>query len=1786
MNRQQTLIRLAVLGLLLALVVGPAQAQGPLSRSQTTTITFEETIPQPQVVRNQYCNNTATNKGVEFLEPVRIFAPTVQTASPTHAVINEFPSMEFDEVKTVKVRFTTSQSQVSMKVGLDRYYPFQVTATLYAYSSDTPGTGFINYATTYRGYGPTPITQTLSLSSAAGDIRSVEIDFTGPSSGNYAFEVVDDLTFSSVGPTCTGADTTDPTVQITKPISAGQTFYNPNIELAFKASDSGTGVAKVQVSFLDASSSELSSFYVCGGSGVPPCPVPSNNLSYDFYTYLPLNTATIRVKAWDFAGNSGQAERSLTLTWFGNSFNLWAMAMEITQGIQSWLPTSTQHTAVITPTFTYPAAPTAVPLVAGRTTIVRVYAGVENTVSGVPVTKARAWLRCYTDAAFSISCSGPTKLSPKNQPPQIPREITVRPGDSLDTKRRDTRLSWNFELPGAWIQAGRIYLEAEVAPPTGVTECGTCYDAANRIRVSQVDFNTVPNFTNNLVHLVRISRQLSGTTTAPTQAQINAPTDFFRKTYPVDEASVSSTPNATWTLNDCGNNCDPDPQKNLDVRCGRVTGLLANSFPNKANKMAVLAVIDTGYPCSGRGGGGYAYTNAGAPAKTGGEEVGHAVGLSHAGPPPGHGAECQAASGGCDNDWPWPHGTTGAFGFDILNWTVQPPGTTEADLHDFMSYGSPNWVSPRNWIRVYNAFTNSNLAYPKSGQQSSAGGELKASVAPEIAPTTALTATSSYLLVRGEFDEDAGWTLRPAYELQFPQGSHDDLGEGDYTIELLNALEQVVSVRHFSLPPGHIDTDDPETVLIPPPSFVEILPLPEGVETIALRTVTETLAVVSRSANVPSVEILSPTADGFEGQPDNPIIRWQGRDADENPLYYMVQYSPAASGRQEPDWQTLASDLTAEELPISLADLPGGSIAMVRVLASDGFNTGVATSPNFVVTGKPPRAEILAPSDGTIIGEGDRIVLRGTAWDLEDGLLNPGDLSWYSDRDGLLGTGRRLEVTTLSPGTHEVTLQAQDSDGQFGTAVIAIQVTERVNTQPTADAGPDQNMSAGDTILLDGTPSGDPDGDALTYHWALVSKPAGSSPWLTDPGAPDPGFFAGHAGDYELELTVHDGQVGSLPDRVTVHVTGSAVGSCPDFDDDDQVTAADLQMAANAWRSTDTTYDLNRDDLVTVLDLMLVARAWGDCILPPTPEEDPFNRIYQVTMDEYGQGSGFEMSVIPEDAFWEETIDPVPKEDDVVPDPPQRIHPVLAQMIAEDPTAVKPVIILLEEDVQIPRFPDLPDGVRRDSPDGEPFAAQAQELINVLLTQRSASTQEFVAAAAELGVELRVVEQFWLINGFLTEIQLSQVESLLNISQLAYIQPRFAGEEPPQDGNANNDVADGRFRIVSDPYFNLNLTNGYIGLLDTGIRTTHVLFNNPSHVDYIRDCVNGGKYCNNTNANGWNPNDSFWNHGTSSAAIIVGNNRLGDAYRGVTAITLDSWQIYDNGGLDTAAAVRAFQRAVAVLDRVIVGEIQASEGENGAIALAADNAYNAGAVIVAANGNFGPNAKTVRSPGLAHKAIGVGAYNVVSQAQYNNQGRGAAPDGRYKPDLQAPTDSETASNGGNNALHVFTGTSGATPYAAGAAALMRNWLRQYKTWDNGHVYAHLMNSGTLSWPNYDNTRGLGQLRMPVNGVVWWGKVSVNQGTVINIPINIPSNRRDLRASLWWPEARTEKHDDIDVHLIDPSGVEQAKGYSGVSIFERAQVPGSLAAGTWKVRIKGYNVKSGPQTVYWVVDVHN
>lgn len=557
-----------------------------------------------------------------------------------------------------------------------------------------------------------------------------------------------------------------------------------------------------------------------------------------------------------------------------------------------------------------------------------------------------------------------------------------------------------------------------------------------------------------------------------------------------------------------------------------------------------------------------------------------------------------------------------------------------------------------------------------------------------------------------------------------------------------------------------------------------------------------------------------------------------------------------------------------------------------------------------------------------------------------------------------------------------------------------------------------------------------------------------------------------------------------------------------------------------------------------------------------------------------------------------------PQERPQEPIPPRRkLHPRLLALVDGDAPGTVNVVIPFEDKVEIPRFPALDPRFPRKDAKNAPARATAERLVRELREKRADTYRQRAAELERNGA--KVIETFWLIDAVVAETPVSSLLRLADREEVLAIVPVDSGEPPPDDGNPRNDVEDGRARIASDPHF--ELSGGFIGLLDTGVRDRHWQFNEPSTIDLKLDCVHGGDNC----AGGGNPDDDCWNHGTSSAAILTGNARLGGPFRGVTKITVDSFKVYPSvfdgklcdsvaSGLDTVASVRAFQAAVAALDKVIVAQI-AQVTENGPIAQAANAAFKAGAVVVAANGNEGTGSAdgSVTEPANTSRVLGVGNFSVIDDSQIATQGRGPGIDGRIKPDFQAPTLTETAGNGcrvlrncsgvfNDKALRSFGGTSGATPYAAGAAALMLNLVASAMKTDDvdpGFVYALMILSGQRT--SFDNDHGVGELRLPADGSLLWGFVDVRHGDVFEVPVMVLPHRKIkiIDAALWWPED-WGRHNNVDLAIDGPSDP-PGKSESVPSVFERARIT-DPKNGKWRITIHGKRIPLGPQRVYFAI----
>jgi hypothetical protein len=107
----------------------------------------------------------------------------------------------------------------------------------------------------------------------------------------------------------------------------------------------------------------------------------------------------------------------------------------------------------------------------------------------------------------------------------------------------------------------------------------------------------------------------------------------------------------------------------------------------------------------------------------------------------------------------------------------------------------------------------------------------------------------------------------------------------------------------------------------------------------------------------------------------------------------------------------------------------------------------------------PPTVDIFHPSDNATFAGGEAIDFSATAYDAEDGPITT--ISWASSLEGSLGTGETL-TKVLSPGTHTISAQAEDSGGLVGADSINVTVEAIVVAQC-------ETIGGGSAVLINGT---------------------------------------------------------------------------------------------------------------------------------------------------------------------------------------------------------------------------------------------------------------------------------------------------------------------------------------------------------------------------------------------------------------------------------------------------------------------------------------------------------------------------------------------------------------------------------------------------------------------------------------------------------------------------------------------------------------------------------------------
>jgi PKD repeat protein len=182
----------------------------------------------------------------------------------------------------------------------------------------------------------------------------------------------------------------------------------------------------------------------------------------------------------------------------------------------------------------------------------------------------------------------------------------------------------------------------------------------------------------------------------------------------------------------------------------------------------------------------------------------------------------------------------------------------------------------------------------------------------------------------------------------------------------------------------------------------------------------------------------------------------------------------------------------------------------------------------------------------------DSLGIVNWTWDLDDGTIAYGETGLHSYPEA---------------GTYIVTLTVRDPAGYSDTDTLTVFVS---NLAPVADAGPDQTVDEGDTVLLNGSGSSDTPSDLpnLVYTWYF------------EDGTVKYGITANHIfaddGTYTVTLMVADDNGFADSDNMTVEVNNLApvadIGGPYSGDEGTQV-----QFSGSAYDPSDDTLTFNWD---------------------------------------------------------------------------------------------------------------------------------------------------------------------------------------------------------------------------------------------------------------------------------------------------------------------------------------------------------------------------------------------------------------------------------------------------------------------------------------------------------------------------------------------------------------------------------------------------------------------------------
>jgi hypothetical protein len=444
--------------------------------------------------------------------------------------------------------------------------------------------------------------------------------------------------------------------------------------------------------------------------------------------------------------------------------------------------------------------------------------------------------------------------------------------------------------------------------------------------------------------------------------------------------------------------------------------------------------------------------------------------------------------------------------------------------NDVMSYCNNQWISDYTYEAIYNYM----IAHPSLAASDNV-------LTPQVGDFLAVSGA----ILPGSDKAGFGLVKRMDAVNDMPT-----ITPGDYSLLLLGAGDTLLAEHAFT-PEAQPETDQL--------NFGLIVDFEAGTRKIQIERNTDDQVLATKLVS-PNAPVVSNVA--LQGAP-NPVtgtvtLNWSASDADGDELMFDVVYS-IDNGV---NFQPVAVGLPGTSAQIDTSQLPGSNEGVLRVIASDGVNTGFANSAAFVMADKPPQPYILIPDDPTQVHWGQLVNFSGMALDALDGTVAPSGLVWKDSEGATLGTGPLLSLDDLPVGTNVITLQATNSVGMSASTTVTVIVDDDLDLPGvTLSVGPAQvswHVGAGSTTPLMAEVSiGNAGSGSMSWTasesaaWLSLSETggtvlAGDDATILTLTANPSGLAADQS--YSTNLTITKPEAGSNPEQTVVIPVTLSIG--------------------------------------------------------------------------------------------------------------------------------------------------------------------------------------------------------------------------------------------------------------------------------------------------------------------------------------------------------------------------------------------------------------------------------------------------------------------------------------------------------------------------------------------------------------------------------------------------------------------------------------------------------------------